>query len=156
MRIDHEGESIPVKRQAELLGIARSTVYYQPVVDPYSLELMHLIDEEYTKTPFYGSRRMREALKRKGYIVNRKRIQRLMRLMGIEAVYLKRSLSKPHPGHKIYPYLLRNKIIKDINQLWGADITYISMRHGWLYLVPVMDCVSHYVLILRTEYYPGS
>jgi len=144
--IDRESKTIPLKRQAELLGIARSTVYYQPVVDPYSLELMHLIDEEYTKTPFYGSRRMREVLRRKGYLVNRKRIQRLMRLMGIEAIYPKRSISKPHPGHKIYPYLLRNKIIKGINQVWGADITYISMRHGWLYLVAVMDWVSRYVL----------
>jgi len=135
-----------VKRQAELLGIARSTVYYQPVVDPYSLELMHLIDEEYTKTPFYGSRRMREVLKRKGYIVNRKRVQKLMRLMGIEAIYPKPNLSKPHPGHKIYPYLLRNKVIGRVNQVWSADITYIRMKQGWLYLVAIMDWVSRYVL----------
>lgn len=146
MCIDRESKTIPVKRQAELLGIARSTVYYQPVVDPYSLELMHLIDDEYTKTPFYGSRRMREALKRKGYFVNRKRIQRLMRLMGVEAIYPKQSLSKPHPGHKIYPYLLRNKIIREVNQVWGADITYIRMKHGWLYLAAIMDWISRYVL----------
>jgi len=79
---------------------------------------MHLIDEQYIRTSFYGSRRMREVLKRKGYIVNRKRMQRLIRLMGIEAIYPKRNLSKPHPGCKIYPYLLRNKIIKEVNQLW--------------------------------------
>ena len=108
---------IPVERQAELLGIARSTVYYQPRTDLYNLKLMHLIDEVYTKTPFYGSRRIREILKRKGYFVNRKRIQRLMRLMGIEAIYPKRNLSKPHPGHKIYPYLLRNKSIEEVNQV---------------------------------------
>jgi len=137
---------ISVKRQAELLGIARSTVYYEPRVDPYSLELMHLIDEVYTKTPFYGSRRIREILKRKGYFLNRKRIQRLMRLMGIEAIYPKPNLSKPHPGHKIYPYLLRNKTVHRVNQVWGIDITYIRMKHSWLYLVAIMDWVSRYVL----------
>ena len=146
LSIDRKGGAIPVKRQAEILGLARSTVYYEPARDPYSLELMHLIDEQYTKTPFYGSRRMREALKGKGYFVNRKRIQRLMRLMGIEAIYPKPNLSKPHPGHKIYPYLLRNKIIREVNQVWGADITYIRMKHGWLYLVAITDWVSRYVL----------
>lgn len=133
-------------RQAELLGIARSTVYYEPVVDPYNLKLMHLIDEQYTKALFYGFRRMREVLKRKGYQVNRKRVQRLMRLMEIEAIYPKRNLSRPHPGHKIYPYLLRNRKITQVNEVWGADITYIRMRHGWLYLVAIMDWVSRYVL----------
>jgi putative transposase len=144
--IDREHKMIPVKRQAELLGIARSTVYYQPRVDAYSIELMHLIDEVYTRAPFYGSRRMREALKRRGYPVNRKRVQRLMRGMGIEALYPKRNLSKPHPDHKIYPYLLRNKVIREINQLWGADITSIRMKHGWLYLVAIMDWLSRYVI----------
>lgn len=98
MLIERENKIIPVKRQADLLGIARSTVYYEPRVDPYNLELMHLIDEEYSKTPFYGSRRIREILKRRGYFVNRKRTQRLMRLMrlmGIEAIYPKPNLSKP-------------------------------------------------------------
>jgi len=144
--IERQNKMIPVGRQAELLGIARSTIYYQPRIDPYNLELMHLIDEVYTKTPFYGSRRIREILKRKGYLINRKRIQRLMRLMGIEAIYPKRNLSKPHPGHKIYPYLLRNKTVHRVNQVWGADITYIRMKHGWLYLVAIMDWVSRYVL----------
>ena len=144
--IERQNKLIPVGRQAQLLGIARSTVYYQPRIDPYNLELMHLIDGEYTKTPFYGSRRIREVLKRRGYLVNRKRIQRLMRLMGIEAIYPKPNLSKPHPGHKIYPYLLRNKRIEEINQVWGIDITYIKMKHGWVYLVAIMDWVSRYVL----------
>lgn len=146
MLIEHQNEMIPVGRQAQLLGIARSTVYYEPRVDPYNLELLRLIDEMYTKTPFYGSRRIRETLKRKGYFVNRKRIQRLMRLMGIEAIYPKPNLSKPHPSHKIYPYLLRNKRIEKVNQVWGIDITYIRMKHGWLYLVAIMDWVSRYVL----------
>jgi len=144
--IERQNKVIPVGRQAQLLGIACSTVYYQPRIDPYSLELMHLIDEEYTKTPFYGSRRIREILKRKGYLVNRKRIQRLMRLMGIEAIYPKPNLSKPHPSHKVYPYLLRNKIVGRVNQVWGIDITYIRMKHGWVYLVAIMDWVSRYVL----------
>jgi len=144
--IERQNKMIPVKRQAEFLGIARSTVYYQPRINPYNLELMHLINEQYTKTPFYGSRRIREILKRKGYLINRKRIQRLMRLMSIEAIYPKPNLSKPHPGHKIYPYLLRNLKISRINQVWGIDITYIRLSHGWLYLVAIMDWMSRYVL----------
>jgi len=128
--IDRESNTITVTRQAELLGIARSTVYYQPVVDIYSLELMHQIDKQYTKTPFYGSSRITQALKRKGYPLNRKRVQRLMRLMGIEAIYPGPDTSKPHPGHKIYPYLLRGREITRINEIWGADITYIGLRHG--------------------------
>ena len=146
MLIDRENNQIPIATQAQLLGVARSTVYYKPAIDLYNLKLMHLIDEEYTKTPFYGSRRMREALERKGYKVNRKRVQRLMRLMGIEAIYPKRNLSKPSPGHKIYPYLLRGRKISRVNEAWGADITYIRMRHGWLYLVAIMDWMSRYVL----------
>ena len=146
MLIEHKSKVIPIARQADLLGIGRSTVYYKPVVDPYDLELMGLIDEEYTKTPFYGSRRIREALKRKGHKVNRKRIQRLMRLMGIETIYQGPHLSKPHPDHKIYPYLLRNLTISRINQVWGTDITYIRLSHGWLYLVAIMDWMSRYVL----------
>jgi len=146
MLIDRENEEMPITTQAQLLGVARSTIYYKPVVDSYNLKLMHLIDEQYTKTPFYGSRRMREALKRKGYKVNRKRVQRLMRFMGIEAIYPKRNLSKPSPGHKIYPYLLRGRKTREVNEVWSTDITYIRMRHGWLYLVAIMDWMSRYVL----------
>jgi len=144
--IEHESKVIPIARQADLLGIGRSTVYYKPVVDLYDLELMRLIDEQYTKTPFYGSRRMREALKRKGHKINRKRIQRLMRLMGIETIYQGPHLSRPHPDHKIYPYLLRNLKISRVNQVWSTDITYIRLSHGWLYLVAIMDWMSRYVL----------
>ncbi len=146
MLIERQNKMISIRRQAELLGVARSRVYYEPKIDPYNLELMHLIDEQYTKTPFYGSRRMREVLRRKGYTVNRKRIQRLMHLMGIEAIYPKKNLSKPSPGCKIYPYLLRDRKITRVNEVWGADITYIRMRHGWVYLVAIMDWVSRYVL----------
>ena len=123
MLIERDNRKIPVARQAELLGIARSTVYSKPVVDEYNLKLVHLIDEKF-------SRRMREMLKREGYRVNRKRVQRLMRLMGIEAIYPKRNLSRPHPGHKIYPYLLRNQEIGEVNQVWSTDITYIRMKQG--------------------------
>jgi len=144
--IERESKVIPIIIQANLLGIERSTVYYKPVADPYDLELMRLIDEQYTKTPFYGSRRMREALRRKGHKLNRKRIQRLMRLMGIETIYQGPYLSKPHPNHKIYPYLLRNLKISRVNQIWGTDITYIRLRHEWLYLVAIMDWISRYVL----------
>ena len=146
MLIERKSDTIPITIQARLLGIARSTTYYKPVVDSYNLKLMHLIDEQYTKTPFYGSRKMREALRRKGHKVNRKRMQRLMRLMGIEAIYPKRALSRPSPNHKIYPYLLRNVEIDRVNQVWGTDITYIRMEHGWVYLVAIMDWMSRYVL----------
>jgi len=147
--IERDNRQIPVIRQAELLGISQSTVYYKPVVDEYNLKLMHLIDEEYTRTPFYGSRRMREVLRRKGHKVNRKRVQRLMRIMGIEAIYPKRNLSRPHSGHKVYPYLLRNQEIQEVNQVWSTDITYIRMRHGWLYLVAIMDWMSRYILSFK-------
>lgn len=146
MRIEREGNIIPVRRQAKLLGIARSTVYYEPVVDTYTLELMRLIDEEYTKAPFYGSRKITAVLRRKGYKVNRKRIQRLMRLMGIEAIYPRPNTSRADPDHKIYPYLLRDREITRANEVWGTDITYIRLRHGWLYLVAIMDWASRYVL----------
>lgn len=149
MLIERDDKQIPIVRQAELLGIARSTVYYKPVVDEYNLKLMHLIDEKFSKTPFYGSRRMREALRRKGYEINRKRVQRLMRLMGIEAIYPKRNLSRPCPGHKVYPYLLRNREISQVNEVWSTDITYIRMRYGWLYLVAIMDWMSRFVLSFK-------
>lgn len=146
MLIDHTNKDISITMQAELLGIARSTVYYEPVVDPYDIELMRLIDEQYTMTPFYGSRRITEALKRNGHTVNRKRVQRLMKIMGIEAIYPKPNLSKPYPENKIYPYLLRNVEISKSNQVWGTDITYIRLSKGWAYLVAIMDWFSRYVL----------
>lgn len=108
--------------------------------------LMRLIDKIYTECPFYGSRRIKAELNRNGYSVGRERIQRIMRLMGIEAIYPKRKTSIPHPGHKIYPYLLRNVEIANVNQVWGTDITYIPMNRGWLYLVAIMDWFSRYVL----------
>lgn len=128
------------------MGIARSTVYYRPVVDAYDLELMRVIDEQYVETPFYGSRRMTAVLNRRGYGVNRKRVQRLMRIMGLEAIYPKPYLSQAHPDHKIYPYLLRNLEISRVNQVWGSDITFIRLSKGWVYLTAIIDWFSRYVL----------
>lgn len=126
--------------------MARSSIYYHPKVDDYQLELMRLIDEQYTKTPYLGSRKMAAILKERGYQVGRRRIQRLMRLMGLEAIYPKPNLSKSHPEHKIYPYLLRNLEVSRSNQVWGCDITYIRMYKGWLYLVAILDWFSRYVV----------
>jgi len=116
------------------------------VADPYELLLMQLIDEQYTLTPFYGSRKMTAFLRRSGHRVNRKRIQGLMQEMGLEAIYPKPKLSQAHPEHKIYPYLLRDLSIDRPNQVWAADITYIRLYRGFLYLVAVMDWVSRYVI----------
>jgi putative transposase len=118
-------------------------------VSAYELELMALIDRQYLRTPFYGSRRMTAWLQTQGHVVNRKRVQRLMRLMGIEAIYQRPRTSRPAAEHRIYPYLLRGLAIERVNQVWAADICYIPMAHGFLYLVAVMDWVSRYVLAWR-------
>jgi putative transposase len=107
---------------------------------------MHQIDEVYTKVPFYGSRKIEEQLNRMGYSISRKKVQRLMHLMGIEAIYPKKNTSTPQPGHKVYPYLLRDVKIHNVNQVWGTDITYIRMHRGWLYLIAIMDWFSRYVI----------
>lgn len=137
-------------RQCELLGISRSAAYYKPKpVNPEDLDLMRLIDEQYMKTPAFGSRSMRNCLVRLGHKINRKRVQRLMRLMGIEAIYPKPHTSRPHPQHPVYPYLLRGLTIDRPNQVWAADITYIPLRRGFMYLVAVMDWHSRKVLSWR-------
>ena len=148
--IDREHPNISVVRQCSLLGISRSSVYSHPrEVDEYELELMSLLDRQYLATPFYGSRRMTAWLKIQGYPVNRKRVQRLMRLMGIEAIYRRPNTSKPSPQHKVYPYLLRGIEISKVNQVWASDITYIPMARGFMYLVVIMDWYSRYVLSWR-------
>lgn len=134
-----------ITRQCELLGLARSTRYYAPVGETdENLALMKRIDVQYLQTPFYGSRKMALELS-----INRKRAQRLMRRMGLEAIYPKRATTRPAVGHKIYPYLLRNLAITRPNQVWSSDITYIPMRHGFLYLAAVLDWYSRYVLSWR-------
>jgi putative transposase len=145
--IEPEYPQIPISRQCELLGLSRSGYYYNPKGESaYNEQLMRLIDEEYTRHPFYGCRRLSAWLKRQGHHVNPKRVRRLMRLMGLEAIYQKPNLSKPAPGHKKYPYLLRNLVINRPNQVWSSDITYIRMKHGFIYLVAIMDWHSRYVL----------
>jgi putative transposase len=134
-------------RQCALLGVSRSSFYYEPAVETAeNLALMRQIDEQYMETPFYGSRRIAACFKRGGDGVNRKRIQRLMRLMGLEAVYQKPRTTLPNPQHKKYPYLLRGLVIDRVDQVWSTDITYIPMRRGFLYLVAVLDWHSRYVL----------
>ena len=126
--------------------MSRAGYYYQPAGESSeNLILMRLLDELYTSYPFYGSRRMSAALNAQGNRVNRKCIQRLMQLMGIEAIYPKPDISKANQQHKVYPYLLRNVSIERINQVWSADITYIPMENGFMYLVAVMDWYSRYV-----------
>lgn len=148
--IDREHPKLPVVRQCDLLNLVRSTIYYRPVpASTADLALMRLIDEQYLRTPYYGSRRMVIALARQGQIVNRKHVQRLMRLMGIEAIYQKPNTSRKHPENKVYPYLLRDLTIDRVNQVWCSDITYIPMAKGFLYLVVVMDWVSRRVLSWR-------
>jgi len=128
----------------------RSAYYYSPAQESEeNLQLMELIDKQFLETPWYGSRQMASHLRREGYKVGRKRIKRLMRLMGLAAIYQKPRTSDPHPDHKIYPYLLRNLKIDRPNQVWCADITYIQMRKGFLYLVAVMDWYSRKVLSWR-------
>jgi len=138
---------IPIVRQCELLSLPRSTYYYNPrEPDTYNDLLMRLIDEQYTKAPFYGVPRITEWLKRQGHPVNRKRIGRLMRVMGLEGICPKRNLSQASKEHKIYPYLLRGLEIDHPDQVWCSDITYIRLRQGFVYLVAVMDWFSRYVL----------
>jgi len=130
-----------------LLGVNRSGLYYEPAGEnEENLRLMRLLDEQYTRTPFYGSRKMTEWLVTEGYPVNRKRVSRLMELLGIEAVYPKPKLSQPGEDHRIYPYLLREATVERVNQVWSTDITYIRMAQGFVYLVAVMDWFSRFVL----------
>lgn len=144
--IDKTNSETSISHQAELLGISRSSIYYEPMVDEHDLLLKRLIDEQYTQMPFYGSRRITVSLRRNGHEVNRKHVQRLMREMGIEAIYPKPDLSRPHPGHKIYPYLLRDVSIDHKDQVWASDITYIPLARGLMYLVAIIDWWSRYVL----------
>ena len=149
--IDPDHKKLSLSRQCQMVDVSRSSVYYKPKpVNPDDLKLMRLIDEQYMKTPSWGSRSMRNFLRRQlGRKINRKRVQRLMRLMGLEAIYPKPRTSRPHPEHKVYPYLLRNMTIDRPNQVWAADITYIPMRRGFMYLVAVMDWHSRKVLSFK-------
>ena len=137
-----------LRRQCELTGLNRSSYYYQPAPEsPLNLTLMRLIDEQYLRTPFYGYLKMTASLRQtEHYPVNAKRVARLMRLMGLQAVGPRPRTSQPHPEHKVYPYLLRGLEITRPNQVWSADITYIPMPRGFMYLVAILDWYSRYVL----------
>ena len=137
-------------RQCELVGLSRSSYYYTPAAEtPENLALMRLIDREYVRHPFLGSRRMTTYLGGLGHAVNRKRVRRLMAMMGLEAVYPKPRLSQPNPGHRVYPYLLRGVTVERPDQVWSTDITYVPMPAGFMYLTAVIDWFSRYVLAWR-------
>jgi putative transposase len=141
---------LSIRRQCALLGLNRSSLYYEPAGEsPENLRLMRRIDEQYTAHPFYGSRKMTTWLVQQGEEVNRKRVQRLMRLMGLEAIYPKPRLSLGGRGHRIFPYLLRNVRIERPDQVWSTDITYIPLPAGFMYLAATMDWYSRYVLAWR-------
>lgn len=150
--VDRADDDLSIVAQCRLLKVARSTLYWRPaMVSEDDLRLMRQIDEQYLATPFYGSRRMVAVLCREGWVVNRKRVRRLMRMMRIEAIYQKPNTSRGHPDHIVYPYLLRGLVIERPNQVWCADITYIPMAKGFVYLVAVMDWFSRRVLAWRVS-----
>ncbi|MGB8804478.1 MAG: IS3 family transposase [Chthoniobacterales bacterium] len=150
--IEPQHRELSVARQCELVSISRSGFYYQPAGEtPLNLALMRLIDVQFLETPWYGSRQMTRHLRREGYMVGRKRVRRLMARMGLEPIYQRPRTTIPHPGHRIYPYLLRDLVIDRPNQVWCADITYIPMRRGFHYLIAIMDWSTRKVLSWRVS-----
>jgi putative transposase len=148
--VEREAAALPVSRQCRLLAISRSSVYRRPAeVSEEDCAIMALIDRQYLARPYYGSRRVAAWLATQGFVVNRKRVRRLMRLAGLVAIYQRPNTSKPAPAHKIYPYLLGGISIERVNQVWCSDVTYIPMAKGFLYLVVIMDWVSRAVLAWR-------
>ena len=144
---DRQHRHLSIVRQCQLMGVSRSSLYYRPKGTPLGdLSLMQAMDRQYLETPFYGSRRMKASLERQGLPVSRKRVQRLMRLMGLRAIYRQPRTSQPAAGRWVYPYLLRDLTITRANQVWAADITYLPMARGFLYLVAIMDWHSRYVV----------
>lgn len=141
---------VSIRRQCELLELPRSTYYYQPAAETAeNLHLLRLLDEQYLRTPFYGSRRMTVWLRQEGYDVNRKRVQRLMAVLGLQGLAPKPRTTKAAPGHRVFPYLLRGLAITQADQVWSTDITYIPLRNGYLYLAAILDWHSRYVLSWR-------
>lgn len=150
-RVERDTPALPVTRQCELLDLPRSSVYYtpEPLVSEEDLALMRTLDELHTRYPFMGSRRLVDECEKLGIFINRKRVQRLMRLMGLETLYPKPRTSLPGKAHRVFPYLLRDLTIEKPNHVWAADITYIPMRRGFLYLVAIVDWASRAVLSWR-------
>jgi putative transposase len=145
--VEPEHPELSVARQCELLGLCRASYYYRPVGESAeNLELLRRLDEQYTRTPFYGVRRMTAVLRQAGYGVNPKRVRRLLRTLGLAALAPQPGTSRAAPGHRVYPYLLRGVRIERVNQVWSTDITYIRLNSGFVYLVAVLDWYSRYVL----------
>ena len=150
--VERMNPALPISQQCRLLAVPRSSVYRKPAeVGAEDLAIMALIDRHYLARPYYGSRRMAAWLATQGHRVNRKRVQRLMRLLGLAAIYQRPNTSKPAAAHKIYPYLLRGLAIERVNQVWCSDVTYIPMAKGFVYLVVIMDWVSRAVLAWRVS-----
>lgn len=150
MLIDPCDPHLSICRQCELIGLNRSTYYLGPATESAeNLRLMRLIDEQYLKTPFYGSRRMAASLRRRGEAVNRKRVQRLMTLMGLEGLHPGPRTTIAAPDARAYPYLLRDRVLTRVDEVWSSDITYVPMRRGFMYLTAVIDWFSRYVLSWR-------
>ena len=148
--VNREHPSLPIVRQCILLGVSRSSLYYRAKgASEADLSLMREMDRQCLETPFYGSRRMKAWLDRQGIPVSRKRVQRLMRVMGLRAIYRRPRTSQPAPEHRVYPYLVRNARVTRPNQVWAADITYLPMARGFLYLAAIMDWHSRYVVAWR-------
>ena len=149
--VERTSKVLSISRQCSLLGVSRSSIYRerQGEESPHNQALMARIDRLFLEMPYYGSRKIRKALRLEGYPVGRKRVQRLMRKLGLQAIYQKPNTSKPHPEHRIYPYLLRGLKIDRPNQVWATDITYIPMPRGFLYLVAIIDWYSRKVLSWR-------
>jgi len=148
--LDIEDQKLSIRQQCVLLGLPRSTLYYEPKpISERDLELMKLLDEQQTETPFYGVVKMTKAMLDKGFKVGKCHVRTLLRKMGLFAIYPEPDTSKPHPDHEIYPYLLRDTEITQVNQVWSIDITYIRLTHGFVYLVAVIDWHSRYVLSYR-------
>lgn len=142
--------AVSVRRHCELLGLNRSSLYYEPVeMDEEAVRLMNVIDEVFTKRPCLGIRQMMWRLRDRGYPVGRKRVRRLMRLMGLFPIFPKKNTNKPNPQHQVYPYLLRGVPITHVNQVWSMDITYIRLGKGFVYLTAIIDWPSRYVIAWR-------
>jgi len=145
--IEPDHATLSIRRQCDLLALPRSTFYYEPATESAeNLQLLRLLDKQYLKTPFYGSRRMAAWLQAQGFQVNRKRVQRLLGILGLEGLAPRRVTTKPAPGHQVFPYLLRGVPITHADHVWSTDITYIPLRHGFVYLAAIMDWHSRYVL----------
>lgn len=148
--IDKSLLTLSIRSQCDLIGLNRSNLYYRPVeVSWETLDIMNHIDRVFTKHPFFGSRKIRRDLLKAGYVIGKDRVQSLMRQMGLYTIYPKKKTSKPHPDNKIYPYLLRGMVINKPNQVWSADITYIRLSKGFIYLTAIIDWFSRYVLSWR-------